>query len=143
MDKTGLKILFVQVSGAQADNLSDKLLKENSSQLEISRAFDLKSALSNLELQSVDIVLLDLDLPDSLGLDTFLAIEAKFPKIPVVIICREQDESLAKQALQKGARDYLFKEGLDHRILFLTLKRAFENKKNQIIIDEFKENYFL
>src|ERR1051325_10082173 len=70
-----------------------------------SLAFGLK----RLADQDVDLVLLDLDLPDSRGLPTFTAVRSCAPAVPVVILSAADSESLALQTIQEGAENYLVK----------------------------------
>ena len=69
----------------------------------------------------ISAVLLDLQLPDASGIDGFDCLYAAMPHIPVLILTAAQDEPLARQAVQRGAQDYLLKERLDERLLDKTI----------------------
>ena len=66
-------------------------------------------AIAILEKEKVDAVLLDIHLPGLNGLDTLRKIRASWPDIPVVMISGQQDEDVAKTALEEGAFDYVVK----------------------------------
>ena len=66
-------------------------------------------AIAILEKEKVDAVLLDIHLPGLNGLDTLRKIRASWPDIPVVMISGQQDEDVAKAALEEGAFDYVVK----------------------------------
>jgi K+-sensing histidine kinase KdpD len=100
-------------------------------------AFDLtwKSSLSSglqfLSINDVDAVLLDLNLPDSVGLETFFNIHKKNPKIPILILTGLCDREMAVRAVREGAGDYLVKGEVDDRLLRRSISYAIERKKSE------------
>lgn len=83
----------------------------------------------------VDVVLLDLSLPDSSGLETLTKLQSQFPRMPIVIMTSITDEELALQALHLGAQDYLIKGQVDRNILQRAFSYAIERKK---LVEEVK-----
>ena len=77
---------------------------------------------------TTDVVLLDLLLPDVLGIGTLDRLLAAAPRIPVLVICDAGDEDLAMQAVQRGAQDYLLKNHLDSYSLPRALRNAIDRK---------------
>ena len=71
-----------------------------------------------------DVVLLDLSLPDSTGLDTVQTMRAALPGVPIVVLTGHDDHALAAAALQSGAQDYLVKGQFDHDTLGRTVRHA-------------------
>ena len=67
----------------------------------------LADGLARVKLGRVDAILLDLNLPDSLGLTTFLRVQPKAPQVPVVIVVEPSDEDLGREAVERGALDFL------------------------------------
>jgi signal transduction histidine kinase len=82
----------------------------------------------HLAENAVDIVLLDLGLPDAQGMDAVRRARIVAPRTPLVVVTGNDDESLALQALQHGAQDYLVKGQIDHRGLHRALRYAIERK---------------
>lgn len=82
----------------------------------------------------IDVVLLDLFLPDSRGLDTFLKLRNSTVNIPIVILTSLDDESLGWQAIRDGAQDYLIKEHINSRLLKRSIRYAVERQKLQASI---------
>lgn len=80
-----------------------------SAQFEVEHCVRLREATARLASASFDIVLLDLSLPDSCGLETFDAVQQQAPGVPIVILSGFEDESLALAAVKRGAQDYLVK----------------------------------
>jgi diguanylate cyclase (GGDEF)-like protein/PAS domain S-box-containing protein len=87
----------------------------------------------------VDIVLLDLGLPDARGLAALRRAKAAAPRIPLVVLTGLDDESLAAQALKEGAQDYLVKGQIEPRGLFRALRYAVERKLMEESLYEEKE----
>ncbi len=89
----------------------------------------LRDALERLDKGNVGLILLDLTLPDSQGLQTLEKVIQKNPHAPVVVMTGISDERIAIESLQKGAQDYLIKSELDSRHLIRSLNRALERYK--------------
>src|SRR5438105_1143714 len=69
----------------------------------------LEAGIQALNKGGFDVVLADLNLPDSYGLDTFLALQAVCPHLPIILMTGLEDERVGQQALKRGAQDYLVK----------------------------------
>ena len=90
-----------------------------------------------LSEHSVDLILLDPGLPDARGLETIRRAHAAAPGIPLVVLTGFDDETLAAQALQEGAQDYLIKGQIESRTLLRALRYAAERKRLERLKDEF------
>jgi len=86
-------------------------------------------ALDYVRNQSVDLVLTDLGLPDSQGLDTLRHILALNSRLPVIVLSSLDDEELAIEAVKAGAQDYLIKKEVDPRSLKRTIRHSLTRKK--------------
>ena len=139
---TAINILMVE------DNTGDQfLLSEllNISDLKIKNtlsAIRLDTALEQLN-EPIDIILLDLSLPDSSGINTFNTIFKHAGKIPVVILSGLADTALALDAITLGAQDYLIKGDFDEKLLAKTIRYSIERKKNLEALEESIERYNL
>ena len=78
--------------------------------------------------QETDAILLDLNLPDSRGLDTFFAMTKRAPGVPIVILTSVDDNAAAVEAIRNGAQDYLLKDEVDGRTLSRVMRFAIERK---------------
>ena len=102
----------------------EKILKvSKKAAFSVEIADTLAKGLELLAKNNIDVILLDLTLPDSIGLDTFARVHAHAPKVPIVIMTGADDDTQAKTALSKGAQDYLVKGFSQHHVLALTLYR--------------------
>lgn len=89
----------------------------------------LTSALDRIDEGGIELVLLDLALPDSQGLDTFDQLRARAPGTPVVIMTGLDDEDLAARAVRAGAQDYLVKGNVDCGQLERSIRYAIERQR--------------
>ncbi len=139
---TAVNILMVE------DNLGDQFLLSEllkASDINIKKIFPairLDNALTQLN-EPIDIILLDLSLPDSTGINTFNTIFKHAGKIPVVILSGLADTSLALEAITLGAQDYLIKGDFDEKLLAKTIRYSIERKKNMEALQESIERYNL
>jgi diguanylate cyclase (GGDEF)-like protein len=91
----------------------------------------LAAGLARLAEGGIDAVLLDLSLPDSQGLDTFVKAQAQAPDVPMVVLTGLDDEAVALQAMQAGAQDYLVKGQIDRSLLGRAIRYAVERHRLQ------------
>ncbi len=96
------------------------------SNIEVSRASLLSGGIEKLLAGDVDIVLLDLSLPDSEGLHTLIKILEQDPGVPVVVLTGTEDKTVARQALKLGAQDFLVKGQVDEAGMIRAVRYAFE-----------------
>jgi DNA-binding response OmpR family regulator len=120
-------VLLIEDSPADADLVRTRLLEGNSD-LEVSCADRLSTGLAALALKPPAVVLLDLNLPDSHGAQTFRNVRNQAPGIPVVVLSGVDDEELAAQAVHEGVQDYLVKGAFDSKQLTRTLLFAIERQ---------------
>lgn len=137
MSDKGLKVLIVEDSASDAFLLEQALSGGRSWRFETLRAERLSDALEALRREAFDVVLLDLTLPDSRGLESFARLRREAPALPVVILSSNADERLALQAVQAGAQDYLMKgqvHGPD--VLARSVRHAIERRRADLSRDE-------
>jgi serine phosphatase RsbU (regulator of sigma subunit) len=119
------------------DNLPDarlvEILLEESGEkrFRLTRAVDLASALAALDEGHYGVVLVDLFLPDSEGLDTFRAVSKAAPGVPIVVLTGLADEDAGMQAVAEGAQDYLIKGKADGAHLLHALHYAVGRHRRQ------------
>jgi signal transduction histidine kinase len=100
-------------------------------QFQMTHARRLSEALEYLWGETCDVVLLDLGLPDSHGLDTLVVTRAQAPGVPIVVLTGFQDEALAVEALKGGAQDYLVKGQVDSKLLGRSMRYAIVRKATE------------
>jgi DNA-binding NtrC family response regulator len=97
----------------------------------VRRAERFASAVNMIAAGGIDIVLLDLGLPDSAGIGTVKHLCERFPDLPIVALTGLSDEYIATQAVHEGAQDYLVKGQINGDILSRSIRYALERKKNE------------
>jgi diguanylate cyclase (GGDEF)-like protein len=100
----------------------------------------LAEGLERLCAGDTGLVLLDLSLPDSLGLDTFDKVYAHSPAVPIIVLTGNDDRTLALSAVKRGAQDYLVKGRLDRELLLRSMHYSIERKRYQVEL-EHQANY--
>ncbi|WP_287587149.1 response regulator [Candidatus Borrarchaeum sp.] len=91
---------------------------------ELTKANQLSKGLKCLHDQKIDLILLDLMLPDSLGIDTFMEVHLYAQKVPIIVLTGINDEKLAIKAVNEGAQDYIVKGKMDTQLLMQSIIRA-------------------
>jgi signal transduction histidine kinase len=127
------------------DNLADarlirEMLADASADVRLDHAASLAAGLARLAERNPDALLLDLGLPDSQGMDTFLAAHAHAPNLPVVVLTGVNDESTGSRAVAEGAQDYLVKGQVDGnglvRAILYAIRRHALHEEVQLIATE-------
>jgi PAS domain S-box-containing protein len=121
-----LKILVVEDNPADV-LLVESLLKEAKyARFEITHVESLEEAEQTLGKQSFEIILLDLGLPDSQGIETFFRIRRLASDIPIVVLTGLYDEAIAIEAVSNGAQDYICKDRWDAQLIVRSINQAIE-----------------
>lgn len=126
-----IKTLLLEDNPGDVRLVQEALAQSKSTQVEWITSTHLEDALDKINHTKFDIVLLDLSLPDSQGLNTFLRFQTLIPNIPIVILTGTDDETLALEAVQKGAQDYLVKGQIPGDSLMRAIRYAIERQQLQ------------
>ncbi len=118
-----------------------EMLKASGGSYELSAATDLTQGLRLLASQPADVVLLDLGLPESYGLETLGKVQSRASELPIVIITSLDDTGIAVQAVGRGAEDYLVKGQIDTVLLWRTLTYSIERKRMKVALRRSEEQY--
>jgi signal transduction histidine kinase/DNA-binding response OmpR family regulator len=106
-------------------------------------AASLAEALEQLGQNGIDVVLLDLSLPDSQDLETFARAHASAPQVPMIVLTEIDDESLAIGAVRAGAQDYLVKGHVDGNLLARSIRYAIERQRVEEVIRQRNQELIL
>lgn len=109
--------------------LIQEMLNEIQSNFEFKHVERLDKGLKCIENDKFDVILLDLNLPDSFGIDTFIKAYNSAPHLPIVILSGAADEEAATDAVHEGAQDYLMKGEVDGKLLARSIFYAIERKQ--------------
>ncbi len=129
MTKRAIKLLLlVEDNAGDARLIREMFNEQGANDTELLRVGNMSEAEQCLAEHPIDIILLDLGLPDSQGLEAVRRAHAAAPRVPLVVLTGLDDESLAGHALQVGAQDYLIKGQIETRGLLRALRYAVERK---------------
>ena len=123
-----LTILLIQDNPAVAGQIGVALAAADAGSFEVEWVRQLSQGLERLSKKGIAAVLLDLTMPDSEGIATFDKLFATSPDVPILILAGDGSEALAKEAVSRGAQDYLVAAHLDSYSLQRALRNAVERK---------------
>ena len=124
-----MRLVLVEDNLADARLVEEMLLGGSGDEFELTRLSRLSEARSHLSSDGAACVLLDLTLPDAVGLEGVEALRAEFAEIPIVIITGLDDEDTALKALHAGAQDYLIKGQIRGDAVRRAVRYAVERKR--------------
>jgi len=128
------KALVIEDDPGYAKVLQKRLTQETEPSFDVTWRQQLRGGLEQLASGDIDIVVLDLLLPDSQGLDTLIKVRAQAPDVPVVVLTGLDDETLALEAVRRGAQDYLVKGEVTGKTLPRVLRSAMERHRVQQLL---------
>ena len=128
---TPLRVLLVEDNPGDAGLIEEILSKDDAKGFSIHCVTRLNTALEQVKTDAFDIILLDLGLPDSVGLDTLFAMKKGAANLPIVVLTGNQDERMGLTAIQQGAQDYVVKGHDQGAFLCRVLRYAVERHQNE------------
>ncbi|MGO9388005.1 MAG: response regulator [Methanobacterium sp.] len=128
MIKSSIKILIIEDNPGDARLIQEMLKEVKDIDFEIIRVLRLDEALKYNLTNNFDVILLDLCLPDSEGIDTFNIMKYNAPDIPIIVLTGLEDEIFAVSAVGKGAKEYLIKGEVDCKSLLKSIRRSIKHK---------------
>lgn len=131
VDNQSIYILLVEDNRKDAELLQESLIDVGAKQWPIIQTPRLSEALKCISNQHFDVILLDLSLPDSQGLETLASVNIAAPNIPIVVLTNLNNEELALQAVRQGAQDYLVKGCWEGELLVRAIRYAIERKQSE------------
>ena len=127
MTQPSTHVLLIEDNPGDADLVRLRLVESNPA-VDVACVNRLADGLESLKRESPALVLLDLNLPDSQGAETFRKVLEKAPEVPVVILSGQDDQGLAIKALHQGVQDYLVKGGFSSSDLDRAMRYAMERQ---------------
>ena len=134
------KVLLIEDNPGDARLIREMLAEEPEAPFALHCAERLQHGLEQLSAGETVLVLLDLSLPDSFGLETFAKVYAHSPTVPIIVLTGNDDQTVALSAVKGGAQDYLVKGRLDRELLLRSMQYSIERKRYQVQL-EHQANY--
>jgi len=129
MNNKRIKVLLIEDNPGDARLIQETLAEARGAPFDLECADRLSTGLERLAAGDIDVVLLDLSLPDSRTFNTFAKVQAQAPEVPIVVLTGLDDEALAVKAVRGGAQDYLVKGQVDTNLLARAMRYAIERKR--------------
>lgn len=126
-----VRVLLVEDNPGDARLVEILLSEVGTTSFEITHAERLSEALEHLSRSEYDVILLDLSLPDSSGVETVDQMRAAVHHMPVVVLSGQYDEDTALRAIQGGAEDYLLKGHGDGGLIARSIRYSIERKRSE------------
>jgi diguanylate cyclase (GGDEF)-like protein/PAS domain S-box-containing protein len=121
-------VLLIMADEQGATRVLDELRSPEDEQLHLEHVTKLSTGIERLARRGVGAVMLDLTLPDSIGVETFDRILLAAPRVPIVILCEADTEELAKESVRRGAQDHLLKNQADGYRLRQAIRTMFDRR---------------
>ncbi len=138
-----IRVLLIEDNEGDADLVRERLDRESSVHFHVDWVTTLEAGRERLAQVKADLVLLDLSLPDSQGMDTFRTIRTLVPQLPVVILTGLDDQELAFQTIHEGGQDFLVKGQATPQPMDKIIRYAVERKHAQTALLRSEERYRL
>jgi two-component system NtrC family sensor kinase len=129
MDEKEIHVLLIEDNPGDVRLIREMLAESKQQSFSLKHSRSLSDGLDSLSENTPNVVLLDIGLPDSSGLDSVHEIKKIAPMIPVVMLTGLDDERTAVSALQLGVQDYLVKDRIDSNLLVRSIQYAVERKQ--------------
>jgi PAS domain S-box-containing protein/putative nucleotidyltransferase with HDIG domain len=131
VEERQIKLLLIENNPEDVRLIQEMLAQANAARFELECVDRLAAGLVRLASNDIGVVLLDLDLPDSQGLDTFAKAYAQTSRVPIVVLTGVAEEELAIKTVQEGAQDYLVKGQITSDLLVRAIRYAIERKRSE------------
>ena len=132
-------ILLIEDNRAEARLLQETLKGSLLHRATVTIVTRLLEGIQHCRDHDVDVVMLDLTLPDSYGLASLDTLQTEVPKVPVVVLTNTNDDALAVEAVRRGAQDYLVKRQVNQELLVRSLRYAIERQRIEEALREANE----
>jgi PAS domain S-box-containing protein len=134
-----LNILLVEDNPGDIRLLQEILREVTTTRCQITPVMTLAAAIITLSSNiNFDVVLLDISLPDSQGIDSLLKLRDRAANMPIIVLTGSDDETLAISAMQQGAQDYLIKGQVDRNLLLRSIRYAIERERTETALRQAK-----
>ncbi|MEJ2696693.1 MAG: response regulator [Candidatus Sulfobium sp.] len=128
-NKRHIKALIIEDDPTDAELLRRFLSRAGDICFDTEHADRMSSGIDFLGKKDFDIVISDLGLPDSLGVETFVKLHQLYPETPMIVLTGLDDQETALKAVQGGAQDYLVKGKIDTNLLVRSIQYSIERQK--------------
>ena len=141
MSSSQIRALLIEDDPDDILLLKDSLAEIGLGKIKLDYTDRLSKGLIQLGSVVYDVILLDLNLPDSRGLDTLNTTIKRFPRIPVVVLSGLADDAITVEAVRRGAQDYLVKGDISGPLVMRVVRYAIERKQVEAVLRASEPRY--
>ena len=141
MSDSPLQLLLLEDSDSDALRVRSLLAQSDVREVRLTRVERVSDAIQILQKQSFDLLMLDLCVPDSQGIETFQRIHAHAQHLPIIVQSGLNEDSVGPAAVRQGAQDFLVKGRFDQQLLERAIRYAIERKASQRALRDSEERY--
>jgi serine phosphatase RsbU (regulator of sigma subunit) len=138
-DLPSIKVLLIEDNPLDVRLIGMMLRDSAPGFIQLEQVDRLGAGLGRLARGGIDLVLVDLSLPDSHGLETFSKVHAQAPNVPIIVLSGLADETIAVNAVHEGAQDYLVKGQVSGPLLVRAMRYAIERKRTSEQLGRYAE----
>ncbi len=143
MNESLIRVLLIEDNPGDVRLVEHYLQQHSNHDFVIEHVDRLQAGLDRLRSNEIDVVLLDMSLPDSDSVTTFARVYRTAPHIPIIVLTGVNDEETASRAVREGAQDFLIKKQVDGDLLNRSIRYAIERKRWAEVLQESEERYAL
>jgi len=145
MPEKRIRVLLVEDNPGDARLIKEMLASPayDGVTYQLSQVETLSVAVQVCSINPIEVILLDLNLPDSTGMETLESLNGLFPRIPIVVLTGLNDSELTMQSVQHGAQDYITKEECTSQLLTRVIHYAIERKRIEAQLKHLATHDFL
>ena len=136
-----INLLLVENSEEKALQVANYLGEISRLAIDINYCETLEESYSLLRKEHIDIILMNLILPDGYGIQSFAGIFLEFPNIPCIVLTELDDDTIAAEIVKSGAQDYITKETMNSDTLFKSISYSIERKQFEKDLRKSEEKY--
>jgi signal transduction histidine kinase len=129
--KKVLRVLMIEDDKYYFEFVKQLLVRRTNPKFELKRAASLQEAISHLQEEIPDVILLDLNLPDGNGLSSLAKVRESSANCPIVVLTSSDDNTLGLAAITSGAHDYLVKQNVGNDSLVRCIRYAIERRRSE------------
>ena len=141
MNELKIRILLVASSPDYTGTVRGMLLEAHMPAFQLEWLPSLRSGMERLDRSQVDVVLLDLSLPDCAGLRGFIELRSHAPQVPIIVLSDADDDSMAVQSVHEGAQDFLVKGRMNGHLLTRSILYGIERKRTEAALVSAQAKY--
>jgi signal transduction histidine kinase len=135
-----IKILLFEDNPGDAGLIEEMVNDSANYSYELKIAETMEEGMDLLKVDSYNLILLDLGLPDSDGINTFLNVQRENSAVPIIILTGLNNDNIGVEAVKMGAQDYLTKGSVDAELLERSIKYSIERNKVQLELQKYRDN---